>query len=203
MQRSFPLFGRAKVGASKKKWRGGGRGGEGRGGEEKEMLAGKPHDSEESACPRAGVWRHLIGTAWSSWLTTDQAINQSRLKILDSVVYFKLEQEVTAVPVFHQIGKTFEKLVFPETGELTRTVLWQGLLPCGVLSNHFNMLLLCFGGVVQASDWLPIELLISLNNIPKFRIFRVEGWDTRSENSAGFLTASNPTSLQVSVSIFP
>ena len=41
------------------------RGGEGRGGEEKETLAGKPHDSEESALPRAGVSRYLIGAAWS------------------------------------------------------------------------------------------------------------------------------------------
>ena len=44
-----------------KKWKGGGRGRE-----EKETLAGKPHDSEESAHPRAGVSRYLIGAAWSS-----------------------------------------------------------------------------------------------------------------------------------------
>ena len=44
-----------------KKWKGGGRGRE-----EKETLAGKPQDSEESARPRPGVSRYLIGTAWSS-----------------------------------------------------------------------------------------------------------------------------------------
>ena len=44
-----------------KKWNGGGRGGV-----EKKTLAGKSHDSEESAHPRAGVSRYLIGTAWSS-----------------------------------------------------------------------------------------------------------------------------------------
>ena len=44
-----------------KKWKGAGRGGE-----EKETLAGKPHDSEESARPRAGVSMYLIGAAWSS-----------------------------------------------------------------------------------------------------------------------------------------
>ena len=59
---SFPLFGCAKVGASKKME----RNGEGRGGEEKETLAGKPHDPEESARPRAGISRYLIGMAWSS-----------------------------------------------------------------------------------------------------------------------------------------
>ena len=59
---SFPLFGYAKVGASKKME----RSGEGGRGEEKETLAGKPHDSEESARPQAGVSRYLIGAAWLS-----------------------------------------------------------------------------------------------------------------------------------------
>ena len=44
-----------------KKWKG-----VGRGGEETETLSGKPHDSEKSARPRAGVSRYLIGAARSS-----------------------------------------------------------------------------------------------------------------------------------------
>ena len=53
-----PFLAAQRLGQAKKNGEEGGgegRGGEGRGGEEKEMLAGKPHDSEESACPRAGV----------------------------------------------------------------------------------------------------------------------------------------------------
>ena len=71
---------------------------------------------------------------------------------------------------------------FCEAGELTRTFLRQGLLPGGVSSNLFDGLVVCSGVLHSA----PLELCMSLYNVPKFRIFRAHGLHTRFETKARF-----------------
>ena len=70
---------------------------------------------------------------------------------------------------------------FTDSGEFTRTVLRQELLPGVVSSSRLDKFSTSFGGVWVTADWLPIVFRISSNNVPKSLIFRAQGLQTRSE----------------------